>query len=182
MTPDLQQPCLARQSWFTEFLAAHGFQRTSDSSFSNGRATLQIEGSVLLGVPAPGGKGWRSNLAEANPETARTLLSQLLASSYFRSQAKNEEQALAQRKLHVALTGIAEAIREGAETHSGAELRKFLWSLFNGHHEVNLWRFRSNLDSRRSAWVVEVFAAAMNGTLRDDDLRLTLSESGEAVL
>jgi replicative DNA helicase len=78
-----------------------------------------------------------------------------------------------------ALAGIAMTIKEGPNTGVGMQLRQFLWSLYNMHHVVNLWRLTANLDSQRSAWVAEVFAGALGGLVKDTDLKRTLQVAGE---
>jgi hypothetical protein len=84
-----------------------------------------------------------------------------------------------EERLERALTGIALTIKEGPDTHSGVQLRRFLWSLFNSYHLVNLWRMTGVLDSKRAAWVSEVFAGALAGILKEDSIKRALVAAGE---
>ena len=78
-----------------------------------------------------------------------------------------------------ALTKIAACIRDCPDTGGGVQLRRFLWSLYNQHHLVNLWTLVSQLDGERSALVSEVLTAALVGNLREDDLKRALLMAGE---
>ena len=78
-----------------------------------------------------------------------------------------------------ALTKIALCIRDCPDTGGGVQLRRFLWSLYNQHHLLNLWTFVSRLDSERSALVNEVLAAALVGTLKEEDIKRSLLLAGE---
>ena len=42
---------------------------------------------------------------------------------------------------HHAIELIAVRIRSSPDTSGGVQLRRFLWSLYNMHHMVNLWDF-----------------------------------------
>ena len=78
-----------------------------------------------------------------------------------------------------ALTKTALCIRDCPDTGGGVQLRRFLWSLYNQHHLVNLWTLVSRLDSERSALVSEVLTAALVGNLKEDDIRRALLVAGE---
>ena len=80
-----------------------------------------------------------------------------------------------------ALTKIALCIRECPDTGGGVQLRRFLWSLYNQHHLLNLWTFVSRLDGERSALANEVLAAALVGKLKEDDVKRALLIAGEMV-
>lgn len=78
-----------------------------------------------------------------------------------------------------ALTKIAQCIRDCPDTGGGVQLRRFLWSLYNQHHLLNLWTLVSRLDSERSALVNEVLTAALVGNLKEDDIKRALLAAGE---
>jgi len=78
-----------------------------------------------------------------------------------------------------ALTKIAQCIRECPDTGGGVQLRRFLWSLYNQHHLLNLWTFVSRLDSERSALANEVLTAALVGNLKEEDIKRALVAAGE---
>ena len=78
-----------------------------------------------------------------------------------------------------ALTKIALCIRDCPDTGGGVQLRRFLWSLYNQHHLVNLWTLVSRLDGERSALVSEVLNAALVGNLKEDDIKRALLVAGE---
>ena len=78
-----------------------------------------------------------------------------------------------------ALTKIALCIRDCPDTGGGVQLRRFLWSLYNQHHLVNLWTLVSRLDSERSALANEVLTAALVGNLKEDDIKRALVAAGE---
>ena len=179
MAPELARPKLVDQSWLPEFLSAKGFTRTSPTEFGNGRATLRFDGHTLIAVPADGTKSWRSDLKEASSEAIRTLLDIFLAASSFLSQAELDRRAGRQRVAEDSLRKITESIRDFPETHSGQQLRRFLWSLFNGHHVLNLWKLKDVLDSQHNQAVTEVLTAWMQGHVPESSLRSALTDSGE---
>ena len=78
-----------------------------------------------------------------------------------------------------ALTKIAACIRDCPDTGGGVQLRRFLWSLYNQHHLVNLWTLVSQLDGERSALVSEVLTAALVGNLKENDIKRALLVAGE---
>jgi hypothetical protein len=78
-----------------------------------------------------------------------------------------------------ALTRIAHAIRSSPDTGGGVQLRRFLWSLYNMHHLVNLWTMVSRLDQIHSEAVAEVLTAALVGDLKEADIKRALLVSGE---
>jgi hypothetical protein len=78
-----------------------------------------------------------------------------------------------------ALTRIACAIRDNPDTGGGVQLRRFLWSLYNMHHLVNLWTLVSRLDQTYSQLVAEVLTAALVGNLKETDIKRALQFSGE---
>ena len=78
-----------------------------------------------------------------------------------------------------ALHQVAQAIRDNPDTSGGVQLRRFLWSLYNMHHAVNLWTLVSRLDQPHSQWVAEVLTAALVGNLQEKDVKRALQESGE---
>ena len=78
-----------------------------------------------------------------------------------------------------ALNQIAQCIRDCPDTGGGVQLRRFLWSLYNQHHLVNLWTLVSRLDGERSALVAEVLTAALVGNLKEDDIKRALVAAGE---
>ncbi|MGE3309812.1 MAG: hypothetical protein AB7O66_07575 [Limisphaerales bacterium] len=79
----------------------------------------------------------------------------------------------------IALDRVVELIREAPDAPPSREFRRFLWSLFNGHHPINLWRLRHTLDRQQSEWATEVFTASMNGHVSEELLRRALTDSGE---
>ena len=78
-----------------------------------------------------------------------------------------------------ALTKIALCIRDCPDTGGGVQLRRFLWSLYNQHHLLNLWTLVSRLDGERSVLVAEVLTAALVGNLKEDDIKRALLVAGE---
>ena len=78
-----------------------------------------------------------------------------------------------------ALETIAEYLKTGWTTGGGRRLRQFVWSLWNGHHLINLYDLSSGLDGRLTDAVIVVFNAAMVDALSEDQKRRVLKESGE---
>ena len=170
---------LAVQPWFVDLMAANGFQPSQPGTFSNGKATVQIRGTRLIADPGDGGKRWESDIGGANRETLTLVVSQLLKMRPFLSGAELALERSQRERCVQALDGIAESIRQGPDTGGGVQLRKVLWSLFNQHHLVNLWRVTAALDSQHAAWASEVFGGMLAGHLREDDLKRALTASGE---
>ena len=173
------KPRLAAQNWFIAFLATKGFQPTLPDTFSNGKATIQVRGNRLIADPGNGDKRWESAVVDAG-ETAITLVvGQLLKLPSFRTEGDRAREQAERQHLEQALDGIAASIKEGPDTGGGVQLRRFLWSLYNQHHLVNLWRMTASLDSQHAAWASQVFAGALTGLLKEDDLKQALTASGE---
>lgn len=179
MTADLARPPITEQPWFRELLQQHGFERTAPGSFSNGRAKLSIEGNRLTATPGDGSRPWQSDLAGAPGEALRTLLATMLAAPSFRSADRLAQDEARTARAVAALGTIAESIARHPDTHSGQHLRRFVWSIWNGHHALNLWRMKDVLDSRNREAVREVFNAWMGGYLGEDAIRDALFASGE---
>lgn len=179
MQPEMSKTPLADQPWFVSFLAGKGFFRSSPSTFTNGKASIVVEGSRLVADPGSGEKSWNSDLAEAEPETVKLILQQILKTRPFLSEADLAQERADKQRVERALTGIAATIKEGPDTGSGVQLRRFLWSLYNQHHLVNLWRMTAVLDGKRAGWVSEVFAEAFVGVLKEDDIKRALLAAGE---
>lgn len=170
---------LVQQTWLVAFLNEKGFERHSETTFSNGNATLTFERDRFTAHPKDSNRVWSTNLEDADPATIKLLLQQILRMRPFLSDSEIEKDRLETERGRQALIGIANTICQGPDTHSGVQLRRFLWSLYNGHHLVNLWRMISVLDAQRSAWVCEVFAGAVRGLLQEDDIKAALTNSGE---
>lgn len=162
-----------------ELLEARGYKQTASGNFSNGRATIRLDYCGFAAIPANGGKAWHADVREATPESLAQLLQVILAAPGFQSQAEIDHRENRRLAAETALASIAESIRENPDTHSGQQLRRFVWSLFNGHHPLNLWRMKNVLDSQHNAAVTEVFTGWMEGSVSDDALRRALTHSGE---
>ena len=81
--------------------------------------------------------------------------------------------------LQQSLIQISQAIRDNPNTGGGVQLRRFLWSLYNMHHLVNLWTLVSRLDQMHSQLVLDILAAALVGNLKESDIKVALQSSGE---
>jgi len=69
MQPEMPKVPPADQPWFVDLLAAKGFFRSSPTTFSNGKASIKVDGTKFLADPGTGDKAWNSDLAEAAPGT-----------------------------------------------------------------------------------------------------------------
>ena len=179
MSPRPDPQPLADQPWFIDLLAAKGFFRSSPTTFSNGKASIQVDGTHFVADPGTGEKSWNSDLADAQPETVKLMLQQILKTRPFLTEADLTQERADQQRIERALTGIAATIKEGPDTGGGVQLRRFLWALYNQHHLVNLWRMTAVLDSKRGGWVSEVFGGAFAGVLKEDDIKRALLAAGE---
>lgn len=179
MAADLAHPPIFEQPWFQELLDAHDFRRTGPGEFSNGRASLRIEGNQLTAIPGDGGRPWKTQLGGVPVGGIRSLLTTFLATPSFRSAKRVEHDRARVESAEAALGIVAEFILQSPETHGGIRLRQFLWSIWNGHHVLNLWRLRDGLDIRHREAVQVVFAAWWDGYLGDESLRKVLMSTGE---
>ena len=179
MAPEIARPPLTEQPWLREFLETRGFERTAPASFTNGRATVRLEGNALIAIPGDSTKAWRTDLKDAQPEAICYLLTHVLAAPSFQSQAELDLRVTRQRTAEEALQNLATSIRENPDSHSGQHLRRFVWSIFNGNHALNLWRMKDVLDPQQNAWVTEVFTAWMQGFVPEASIRSALFDSGE---
>lgn len=78
-----------------------------------------------------------------------------------------------------AITEIALLIRDSSDTSGGVQLRRFLWSLYNMHHLVNLWDLASRVGGELAEPVSEIIRAALAGELREEDVKRGLLLAGE---
>lgn len=179
MMPELQQRELVREPWLQEFLVSRGFHPTVSNDFSNGRATLHFEGSRLIASPAGSDRPWKTDFGQVGPETVRSVLEPLLAAPGFLSQSEIDRRAVQQQSAEMALLKIARSVLACPESEQGRVLRRLLWSMFNGHHVVNLWEVRGAVDSEHGAWVSTILAGWIQGHLSEDSFREALRCSGE---
>ncbi len=179
MQPEMPRQSLADQPWFVEFLAAKGFAKSSPTTFIRGAASLSVDGMLLSADPGNGERGWSTDFGNAGRSSVQLMLEQILKMRPFLTEADLAQEQTARQSLERALTGIANTIKDGPDTGSGVQLRRFLWSLYNQHHLVNLWRLVSVLDSTRSAWVAEVCSGALVGALKEEDIKRALLVAGE---
>lgn len=177
--PQLHENGLAQQPWLSEFLRLRGFQRNGVNSFSNGRALLRFEGQQLIATPADSGKSWRSDLSEVGPKAICFVLTQILSTPGFLSPEEVAFRAVQQSAAEEALHQVGESIRQNPESPTSQHLRRFVWSLFNGHHALNLWRLKDSLDGERAAAVAQAFSGWMQGFVSEEKLRRGLVDSGE---
>jgi hypothetical protein len=80
--------------------------------------------------------------------------------------------------LKAALTTIRDGLRH-VHTDSAVCLARFVWSLWNGEHVINLYRLNCVLDGDNSEAVAIVFSAWLLGGVSEDHLRWVLTTAGE---
>ncbi|MBX3747804.1 MAG: hypothetical protein KF833_21055 [Verrucomicrobiae bacterium] len=107
------------------------------------------------------------------------MLDTFLATPPFLSQQEIDRRLACTHAAKITLNRIVELIHEAPDAAPSRELRRFLWSLFNGHHVINLYRLRHALDRQQPGWATEVFTAWMNGHVSEEFLRRALSDSGD---
>jgi hypothetical protein len=107
------------------------------------------------------------------------MVDQMLKMHAFLTDEELTQERADKKSVDRALAGIALTIKEGPDTGGGMQLRRFLWSLYNMHHVVNLWRLTAELDHERAGWVAEVFAGALSGLVKEKDLKRALQAAGE---
>ena len=78
-----------------------------------------------------------------------------------------------------ALISIAAYIQRYPETIEGLQLRKFVWSLYDDQHTINLKRFYGRLPPVLQEQVQAINDAAIKGLLKQSDLYRALLVSGE---
>jgi hypothetical protein len=78
-----------------------------------------------------------------------------------------------------AITLLASVIRDSPDTSCGVQLRRFLWSLYNMHHLVNLWDFATRVPGEFAEPVGTIIKAALDGTLNENDVKRGLLVAGE---
>ncbi len=93
--------------------------------------------------------------------------------------AEERRNSVLAENLREALETITDYLATGWSTGGGRRLRQFIWSLWNGHHLINLYDLSSGLDGRLTDAVIVVFRAAMVDALNEDQKRRVLKDSGE---
>jgi hypothetical protein len=92
---------------------------------------------------------------------------------------KERRDSVSSTELQTALDTITLALTHHWSTGGGTRLRRFIWSLWNGWHLVNLFELCSGLDHELGDAVLIVFRAEMVGALTEDHKRRVLAQSGE---
>jgi hypothetical protein len=103
----------------------------------------------------------------------------MLAAPSSRSRSKMEHDELRTAKAVTALGILAQSTAFHPDTHSGQHLLRFIWSIWDGHHALNLWRMKDVRDSRNRDAVGAVFTTWMDDYLGEDAIREALLVSGE---
>ncbi len=106
--------------------------------------------------------------ADAIDELAR----QLRAVETRRASVRPEE-------LNAALATITDALAHHWSTGGGTRLRRFIWSLWNEWHMVNLFDLCAGLDGELGDAVALILRAQLVGALTEDHKRQVLQTSGE---
>ena len=132
ITPTTEMSTLASQAWFIELLAG--------KAFTNGEATIQVDGSQFAANPGGGKAGCKADFHQADRETVTFMVEQILKLRPFLTDEALAQERSQKERVDQALAGIALTIRDGPDTAGGVQLRRFLWSVYNMHHFVNLWR------------------------------------------
>ncbi len=179
MKPENDPQHLADRHWFVSLLAGKGFNRSSPDTFTNGKASIRVDGSKFTAYPGTGHKSWNSDCLDADEATVEMILDQILRMRPFLSDAQLDMERAESERARQAITGIANTIKECPHTQSGVQLRQFLWSLYNSYHLVNLYQMTTALDLKRGTWVAEVFAGAFAGGLKEDDIKQAMHVAGE---
>ena len=179
MNPEQAHRPEPKHDWIPQWLAERGFHSTAPGTYSNGRAQFQILANQLTALPGNGTVAWRGDITQADTATLRFVLQTLIDSPGFQSEGQLARQTARREQAAAALHLVTTTIAEDPDSHSSVHLRRFLWSIYNGHHAMSLWRLRDNLDARHQGAVTLLLAAWMQGDLPDDTLRQALTDSGE---
>ena len=97
--PEQPRKALSEERWFEAFLASKGFTRSTPNTFTNGKATIDVDGNEVCAHQGSGDKSW-------NAEFPPLLTDADLA-------VEREEKGC----LEKAPTGIANTIKENPDTH-----------------------------------------------------------------
>ena len=95
------------------------------------------------------------------------------------SAIKARRDALPDDELRRALDTITDALRHHWSTGGGTRVRRFIWSLWNDWHLVNLFDLCAGLDHNLGDAVIVIFRAQMVGALTEEHKRRVLKDSGE---
>ncbi len=115
-------------------------------------------------------------LHEPAEEGEQTALDEL---SRHMSAIKARRDALSDDELRSALDTITDALRHHWSTGGGTRVRRFIWSLWNDWHLVNLFDLCAGLDHILGDAVIVIFRAQMVGALTEEHKRRVLQDSGE---
>lgn len=105
-------------------------------------------------------------------EAIDALAAHLVAAERRRASVSAEE-------LQAALDTITAALTHHWSTGGGTRLRRFIWSLWNEWHLVNLFDLCAGLDHELGDAVATIFHAQLVGALTEDHKRRVLASSGE---
>ena len=82
-------------------------------------------------------------------------------------------------ELQAALDTLTDALTHHWSTGGGTRVRRFIWSLWNEWHMVNLFDLCAGLDYQLGNAVIVVLHAQMIGALTEDHKRGVLKKSGD---
>jgi hypothetical protein len=94
-------------------------------------------------------------------------------------EAKDQRHSISPEQVETAIATAVETLRTGWTTGGGRRLQRFVWSLWNGYHFINLFDLSHGLDVRLTDAVIVLFRAAMFDLLTEKQKRRILVESGE---
>jgi len=77
ITPN-KETTLASQAWFIQLLAGKGFTKSSGNTFTNGKATIRVDGSQVTANPGGGKAGYKADFHQADQETVAFMVEQIL--------------------------------------------------------------------------------------------------------
>ncbi len=95
------------------------------------------------------------------------------------SAVQNRRTSIPPDELQSALETVTNALAHHWSTGGGTRLRRFIWSLWNDWHHVNLFDLCAGLDYQLGDAVVVIFRAQMVGALTEEHKRRVLKQSGE---
>ena len=79
-----------------------------------------------------------------------------------------------------ALTKLAHLIKQDPDTAAGVQMRRFLWSLYDMHHLVNLWTINGRVEEDEHRRLMsEVLSAFLDRKLVQADVKRALLVCGD---
>ena len=125
MDPFITLKSLATETWFVELLAGKGFSKSSENTFTNGKAKIRVEGTRFFADPGAEDSTFKADFRQADRKTVIFMVDQILKMHAFRTDEELMQERAEKKNVDRALAGIAHTIRGATRKYACRALAGF---------------------------------------------------------